>query len=256
MRYTPPVNMLAPPRALLAIAVVFDLICPWSYLGVRRLRECLARRTDISPVIEWRPFLLNPGMERGSAGQADHIIHRFGTEDRTQRLHRSITELGRREGISFRFDLIKTLPPSFDAHRLVRWVAEQAPAFQLSHCSAGGGGFNTSLPACPDDAAGGMVERLFAACFTEGRNIGDLDELARIAAEAGFSRTDALTYLLGPEGRSEIQLATTQAHRIGITGVPCFVFDHHHAIAGAQEPHVIDRLLDVTIAALETASAC
>ncbi|APH56797.1 FrnE protein [Granulibacter bethesdensis] len=249
-------NMLAPPRALLAIAVVFDLICPWSYLGVRRLRECLARRTDISPVIEWRPFLLNPDMERSSAGRDDHIVRRLGTEDRTQRLHRSITELGRREGISFRFDLINTLPSSFDAHRLVRWVAKQATAYHLSHSSAGLSNFNTSFSARPADTTGGMVERLFAACFTEGRDIGDLDELARIASEAGFSRTDALTYLRGLEGRSEIQLATVQAHRLGITGVPCFVFDHHHAIAGAQEPHVIDRLLDVTIAALETASAC
>ena len=117
-------NVLSPPRARLSIEVVFDLVCPWCFLGVRRLRRTLRARPDIAADIAWRPFLLNPDIAPGGVPRQDYIVRKFGGEDRARRLHATITELGRGEGLVFQFDRIRRIPPSLDGHRLVR-MAEQ-----------------------------------------------------------------------------------------------------------------------------------
>ena len=122
------VNVLAPPKSRLAIEVVHDLVCPWCYLGVRRLFRTLRRRPDLLVELAWRPFLLNPDMPRGGMSRADYVVRKFGGEERARRLYSSITELGRAESVAFRFDRIRRTPSSVDAHRLVRWAARHGRA--------------------------------------------------------------------------------------------------------------------------------
>ena len=155
-------NILAPPKARLGIEVVHDLVCPWCFLGVRRLMRTLRRRPDLLFELTWRPFLLNPDMPRGGMARPDYVIRKFGGEDRARRLYASITEIGRAEGILFRFDRIRRTPSSVDAHRLVRYAARFGQA----------------------DA---MVEALFSAHFTDGLDIGDHALLAAIARPAGWT---------------------------------------------------------------------
>jgi predicted DsbA family dithiol-disulfide isomerase len=222
------VNILAPPKARLGVEIVHDLVCPWCFLGVRRLLRTLRRRPDLLFELTWRPFLLNPDMPRGGMSRPDYVIRKFGGEDRARRLYASISDLGRAEGVSFSFERIQRTPSSVDAHRMVRWSARFGRA----------------------DA---MVEALFSAHFTDGRDIGETSVLLAIATSCGLDAPAARVFLAGAEEIDQVHADNLRAHRLGINGVPCFVVAGRHAIAGAQEPEVIERLLDV--AAVEAAES-
>jgi len=214
------VNVLAPPKARLSVEIVHDLVCPWCYLGVRRLLRTLRRRPDLLFDLTWRPFLLNPDMPRVGMSRSDYVVRKFGGEDRARRLYGSIAEIGRSEGLQFRFDRVRRTPSSVDAHRLVRWA------------NRFGG-------------AADMVEALFAAHFTDGRDIGDIAVLGAIAASCGLEPMAVRNFLFSDAEIDAVHADNLRAHRLGINGVPCFVIGGHHAIAGAQEPEVIERLLDI-----------
>jgi predicted DsbA family dithiol-disulfide isomerase len=216
------VNILAPTRARLQIEVVFDLVCPWCYLGVHRLRRTLRGRPDLGADILWRPFLLNPDIPSGGVSRHDYMLRKFGGEERARRLHATIADLGRAEGLRFAFDRIRRIPPSVDAHRLVRFADRQGLA----------------------DAA---VHALFDAYFCEGQDIGEQAALAAIAEGLGLDGAATRRFLAGQQEAEAVHADNLRAHRLGINGVPCFVVQGRHAIAGAQEPEVLERLLDVAL---------
>lgn len=216
-------NILVPPKTRLTIEVVHDLVCPWCYLGLRRLQRTLLRRPDITTELLWRPFLLNPDMPRAGMARADYVVRKFGGEERARRLYASISDIGAAEGLVFRFDRIRRTPSSIDAHRLVRWASERGDG-------------------------GAVVDALFAAHFTEGRDIGDLTVLGTIASSCGLDGIGARRFLESDGDMESVHAENLRAHRLGINGVPCFVIAGKHAIAGAQEPEVIERLLDVALA--------
>ena len=219
-------NILAPPKARLGVEIVYDLVCPWCFLGTRRLMRTLRRRPDLLFELTWRPFLLNPDMPRLGMSRPDYVVRKFGGEDRARRLYASIAEIGRAEGVPFRFEKIRRTPSSVDAHRLVRYAARFGRADE-------------------------MVEALFSAHFTDGRDIGDHAVLLSIAPACGLDLAATRRFLAGDAEADAVHADNLRAHRLGITGVPCFVIAGRHAIAGAQEPEVIERLLDV--AAIEAA---
>jgi predicted DsbA family dithiol-disulfide isomerase len=214
------VNVLAPPKARLTVEVVHDLVCPWCFLGTRRLMRTLRRRPDLLIDLIWRPFLLNPDMPRGGMPRPEYVIRKFGGEDRARRLYASIGEIGRNEGVLFRFDRIRRTPSSLDAHRLVKFATRHGRT----------------------DA---LVEALFSAHFTDGLDIGNAASLALIAGACGLDRTAVRAFLASEQEADAVHADNLRAHRLGINGVPCFVVAGQHAIAGAQEPEVIERLLDV-----------
>ncbi len=220
-------NVLAPPKARLTVEVVHDLVCPWCYLGTRRLIRTIRRRPDLLVDLVWRPFLLNPDMPRLGMSRSDYVVRKFGGEDRARRLYTSITEIGRAEGVQFRFDRVRRTPSSVDAHRVVRWSARFGRADE-------------------------MVEALFAAHFADGRDVGDVSVLCAVAASCGLDPAAARAMLSSDAELDGVHADNLRAHRLGINGVPCFVVAGRHAIAGAQEPEVIERLLDV--AAVQMAS--
>ena len=199
-----------------------DLVCPWCYLGLKRLLRTLASRPDIQAELIWRPFLLNPDMPRAGMARADYVARKFGGEERAKRLYASIAEIGIAEGIPFRFERIRRTPSSIDAHRLVRWA------------DAHGRGTH-------------MVEALFAAHFCDGRDIGDWQVLIAIAGACGLDAMAAHAFLHSDAESDAIHAENLRAHRLVINGVPCFVIAGRHAIAGAQEPEVIARLLDIAV---------
>ena len=215
-------NLLAPPRARLPIEVVFDLVCPWCFLGIRRLRRTLRSRPDVQAELLWRPFLLNPDLGPQGVPQHEFLVRKFGGEDRARRLHGTIADLGWAEGIEFRFDRIRRVPHSLDAHRLIRWAGRFGAADQ-------------------------MVEAMFEAYFTEGADIGDPHVLATIAGHLGLDATMARRFLGTVAEVEAVHADNLRAHRLGINGVPCFVIAGRSAIAGAQEPEVLERLLDVAL---------
>ncbi len=215
-------NLLTPPHLRLPIEVVFDLVCPWCFLGVRRLRRALRARPDVRAELIWRPFLLNPDLAPQGVPRQDYLVRKFGGEERARRLHGTIAELGRVEGIEFRFDRIRRVPHSLDAHRVVRLAGRHG-------------------------AADAMVDALFDAYFTEGVDIGDPAALSALAARQGMDGIATRRFLATVAEVEAVHTDNLRAHRLGINGVPCFVVAGRHAIAGAQEPEVLDRLLDVAL---------
>lgn len=222
-------NLVSSNRGHLDIEVVYDLVCPWCFLGARRLRRMLARRVDILTTVRWRPFLLNPELGAGAGHRHEQAARRFGSEERLRRLHATMTELGRPEGIDFHFERIRRVPSSVDAHRLVRLAGQHGIA----------------------DA---LVDGLFTAHFSEGADIGDHEVLARLGERYGLDQRTVLRFLATGLEVEAVHAENLRAHRLGINGVPCFVISggggigSSHAIAGAQEPEVLGRLLDVALA--------
>jgi predicted DsbA family dithiol-disulfide isomerase len=213
------VNSIAP-IGRFTIEVVHDLICPWCYLGVRRLFHTLRRRPDLRYDLLWRPFLLNPDMPASGMSRADYVMRKFGSEERGRRLYHSISEIGRGEGIEFHFEHMRRAPNSVDAHRLVRFAS------RTSQASA-------------------AVEALFDAHFNKGNDIGDAAVLLEIALEIGLDPHATRRFLASQDEADAVHADNLRAHRLGINGVPCFVIAGRHAIAGAQEGDVLERLLDV-----------
>ncbi|MCS6853467.1 MAG: DsbA family oxidoreductase [Elioraea sp.] len=212
--------MLAPPPVRLGCEVVFDLVCPWCWIGLRRLKRTLAQRPDLVVDVTFRSFLLNPEMPARGLPQGEYLQRKFGGEDRARRLQAAIIEVGRQEGIVFRFDRIQRTPPTLQAHRLVRLAAREGRAWPV-------------------------IEALFAAHFRDGRDIGDRAVLAAIANEAGLNRSVLAAFAADDAETERVMLENLRSHRLGINGVPCFVVAGRHAVAGAQEPEVIERLLEL-----------
>ncbi|MBC7432747.1 MAG: DsbA family oxidoreductase [Rubritepida sp.] len=206
----------------MTIEVVFDLVCPWCYLGIARLMRMLQGRPEVPVEIYWRPFLLNPDIAPGGVPRQDYLVRKFGGEDRARRLHGTIAELGAAEGIEFRFDLIRRVPHTLDPHRLVRWAATRGDADSL-------------------------VMAIFAAHFCEGRDIANPEVLTTLAGAAGLDRAATRGFLATTQEVEAVHAENLRAHRLGINGVPCFVVAGGSAIAGAQEPEVLERLLDVAL---------
>ena len=198
-----------------AIDVVSDVVCPWCFIGKRHLAAALAQIDDLPDVVvRWHPFELNPDLPASGVPRRDYLERKFGGAERAAQIYARVHEAGRRGGIAFDFDAIERQPNTREAHRLIAWAQANGDA----------------------DA---LVERLFAAYFLEGRFIGDRDELARVAAEAGVDEAAARTWLASDIGRAEIAKAEERARALGITGVPFFIFDGRVALSGAHPPDTL-----------------
>lgn len=202
------------------IEFIFDTVCPWCFVGKRRLERALARRPNVSAEIIWRPFLLNPDMPEDGIPRATYLERKFGGPARVSRMLAGLVEAGRGEGIAFDFDAITRTPNSLHSHRLVRFA----------------GGFGL---------AGQAVEGILRAYFEEGRDIGSRAVLEDVAVQAGLPRGEVAAYLAGGEGRSDVFMENAHTHRLSINGVPCFVFETSYGIAGAQDPDILVRMIDL-----------
>ena len=205
------------------IDVFFDPICPWCFIGKRRLQRALGQRPAISAVLNWRPFMLNPDMPPQGMERHAYLLHKFGTEARVRRLLGALEATGQSEEIDFKFDDIQHTPATHDAHRLVKYATEHGQGEPV-------------------------VENLFRAFFIEGRDIGLLDELSAIGRSVGLDGGALDAYLDSTVDASWVIEQNSQAHRLGVNGVPCFLFNDELALQGAQPSDILARLLDAAAA--------
>ena len=205
------------------IDVFFDPICPWCYIGKRRLQRALGQRPAISAQLNWRPFMLNPEMPPQGMEREAYLLHKLGTEARVRRLLGALEATGQSEEIGFNFDGIRHTPATQDAHRLVKYASEHGQGEQV-------------------------VESLFRAFFVEGRDIGLFDELSAIGRAVGLDGGALDAYLDSSTDSSWIIEQNSQAHRMGVNGVPCFLLNGELALQGAQQPEILARLLDAAAA--------
>jgi len=205
------------------IDIFSDPVCPWCFIGTRRLRRALSARPELNPSVRWRPFQLNPAMPAEGMDRAAYLASRYGTIAEAERLNANVGHVGTLEGIAFRFDRITTTPSTVNAHRLIRY----AEAFDLHSV---------------------MADAVFAAYFLEGRDIGDIDALIDIADEVGLEHEAASTFLAGPDGVEAVRGEDMRARQLGIESVPCFIVDKRFVISGAQEPEAFYSLFDLAAA--------
>lgn len=201
------------------IEIFSDTVCPWCFIGKRRLERALAMRPDIAVEIRWRAFQLNPWMPPEGMERAAYLQAKFGAQDAT-RIYDNIRRVGAAEDIAFRFDRIPRTPNTLDSHRLIR------------HAEGVG-------------RQNDVVEALFAAYFLDGRDIGDIGVLTEIAAAAGLAPDAARAFLEGDAERDAVRAEDMRARQMGIQGVPCFVLDRSYAVSGAQEPEYFLPLFDL-----------
>ncbi len=204
------------------IDIISDVVCPWCFIGKRRLEKALQLRPEIEATITWRPFQLNPDMPAEGMARADYIATKFGDNSHSRRIHQTIAEAGATVGIAFAFDKIKRSPNTRHAHRLIRYATRQG-------------------------VGGDVVTRLFEGYFMQGRDVGDTATLAAIAAEAGLDEREARAFLTGDAERDEIVAEDRNARRLGVNAVPCFIFAGQYAISGAQEPEFFLPVFDLVL---------
>lgn len=211
-------------RAIIQLDVYLDVICPWCFIGKRRLDRALAmaagRGPGLAPLkVKWLPFLLNPLMAPGGMDRKAYLAWKFGGAERVGFISERIVQEGLPDGIAFAFERIARTPSTLDAHRAILFAQGQGDATAL-------------------------VEALFAAYFIQGRDIGEHGELLEIGRAAGLDGKSLSDYLHSGAGRDEVIESNARGHAMGINAVPCFVFDGHKALSGAQPPEVILRLFD------------
>ncbi len=206
------------------IDVISDVVCPWCYVGKRRLDAALAglasTNPELEPVVSWHPFELSPDVPQGGVPRKPYMDAKLGGAERVRAAHERIAALGAGVGIPFAFDRITVQPNTLDAHRLIAWAQRQG------------------------EDAGDVVERLFAAFFVEGRDIGSRTVLADIAAEARLDGVAARAYLDGDAGAAEIRESERRAQALGVGGVPFFIFGEKLAVSGAQEVQTLMDAID------------
>ncbi len=200
------------------IDIVSDVVCPWCFIGKHRLEAALqllrVERPDVAPRIRWLPYFLNPDTPEEGEPYRPFLEKKFGGPEKLAQIQAHVAEAGRTAGIEFAFERIELRANTLRAHRLIRRVQKTGDA-------------------------GVLVERLFAAHFLNGENIGDAGVLARIAGECGDDEAAALAYLLSEEDAAEVRAQAERGQRMGISGVPFFIFNGRYGIGGAQPPEVL-----------------
>jgi predicted DsbA family dithiol-disulfide isomerase len=205
------------------IDIVADVVCPWCWIGKRRLERALAQRPGLNVTRSWRAFQLHPDLPSEGVPHAASVVAGFGRSRDAGRAYAALAAAGRGEGIEFAFERIGRAPNTLRAHRLIRFAADEG-------------------------AGDAVVEALFRAYFLEGRDIGDSETLAAIAARVGMPRAAVRRHLEGEAGTREVLAEDRRARRLGIHAVPCFVIERGYAISGAQEPEMFLSLFDVALA--------
>jgi predicted DsbA family dithiol-disulfide isomerase len=194
----------------LSVDVFSDVICPWCFVGKRRLEKAVAAY-DGSVRVRRLPFQLNPKMAKEGVSRREYRTRKFGSWERSQELNARLVAVGQEEGIHFALDRIGRTPNTLHAHRLI-WLTEK------------------------QGVQGAVLEALFRAYFIEGRDIGDRQALLDVVAEAGLDRQKAADLLDGGEGLEAIQASEEQARRLRVEGVPFFIINEKLTLSGAQQP--------------------
>ena len=196
---------------VLRVDVYSDVICPWCYVGKRRLERALKAWDGVPVNIRWRPFQLNPTMPQQGMDRRQYLDAKFGGSAAAQAIYDQVSRAGAEEGIHFAFERIARTPNTFAAHRLI-WLAGH------------------------HDKQDEMVEMLFRRYFVEGGDIGSIETLSLVAAQAGLDQAATETFLTGDEGVGEVKAEEAAGHRVGIRGVPYFVVNGAYVLSGAQPP--------------------
>ncbi len=203
----------------MTIDVVADVVCPWCYLGWRRLKSALALRPDVDAQLIWRPYQLDPTLPEEGVDRKAYMAQKFRDPDKLKAVHTALVEGGAEEGITFDFEAIEISPNTNAAHRVIRWALTAGVQDQV-------------------------VEAMFKAYFEQGLDIGDPMVLADVAEAAGMERLVVLQLLSEGADREAVAREHAMAVQGGVTGVPFAIFAGKVAVVGAETPEHIAQAID------------
>jgi predicted DsbA family dithiol-disulfide isomerase len=208
---------------MVKLDIISDPVCPWCYIGKTNLEAALANRPDHPFVIEWHPFQLNPDMAPEGVDTLAHFHKKFGGPEGMAAAYGRVTTVAAEVGLTLHLDLIKRTPNTLNAHRLIHW--------------AGIEGKQTAA-----------VDALFAAYFTQGRDIGDAEVLCDIADAIGMDASVVARLLASDADAEDIRARDVHSRQMGVSAVPTFIVAHRHAVQGAQPAEVWERVIDDILA--------
>jgi predicted DsbA family dithiol-disulfide isomerase len=202
----------------LTIEVVSDVVCPWCYIGKRRLEAALelyaqAKPDAPPPKVSFHPFQLNPDLPPEGMLRADYVARKWGGSPSSE-VYARVSGVGKSVGIDFEFDRIVRQPNTKAAHALIALAGEL-------------------------DVQPAVKEAMMRAYFIDGRDLTDIDTLVEVAERAGLDPKRARAHLADPDALRAIDGADLQARRIGVEGVPFFIFNRRYAVSGAQEAQAL-----------------
>jgi predicted DsbA family dithiol-disulfide isomerase len=193
----------------LPVDVVSDVVCPWCFIGKKRLEDAIALVPDIPVEVRFHPYFLNDWIPREGISRKDYLTTKFGSVERYKEIAQRVAEAAAAEGLVYALDRISRQPNTLDCHRLILWARNH-------------------------DAAGRMKQRLMELYFSEGADLTARDTLVQAAIDCGMDGT-VVTELLASDADSErVSRAAEQAKEAGIAGVPCFILGGVLAVSGAQ----------------------
>ena len=200
----------------LTIDVVSDVMCPWCWIGKRRLAKALELVEGVPVSVRWRPYQLDPTLPPEGKDRRRYLEEKFGGPDRAAEIYARIGEAGAAEGLPMALDAIAVSPNTLDAHRLVRWAANEG-----------------------EDTQERVVEMLFEAFFAKAENIAEHDVLVRIAEDAGMQAKVVRDLLATDADRAATLEEIAKAQAMGVQGVPCYILADRYAVTGAQDPETL-----------------
>jgi predicted DsbA family dithiol-disulfide isomerase len=203
-------------RIPMPVDVVSDVVCPWCFIGKRRLEKAMALAPDIPLTVRWRPYFLNPWVPREGISRTDYLTTKFGSAAGHERIAQRIAAAAGAEGLVYALDRMARQPNTLDCHRMIRW--------------AGNAG------ASPDGGAARMKQRLMEFYFSEGADLTQRETLVQAAVDCDLDAGEIRNRLASNVDELEVTAEAVAASNAGVEGVPCFIFGGVLAVAGAQAP--------------------
>jgi predicted DsbA family dithiol-disulfide isomerase len=205
----------------LQIDIVSDVVCPWCYIGKKRLERALALAAEVPVELHWRPYFLNPWVPREGIDRDSYLTTKFGSVDAYRKIAGRVVEEAAAEGLSYHPELVRRQPNTLDCHRLIHWAEHDA------------GG----------DKSAAMKQRLMELYFRDGGDLTDVDVLVQAAADCGLDPQKTRQLLASD---TDVELISEQAKDAadkGVSGVPTFVFARKYAVSGAQPAEQLARAI-------------
>ena len=214
----------------LTIDIVSDVVCPWCYIGKRRIENALALVPDVPVEVRWRPFFLNPWVPRQGISREEYLTTKFGSVDAYNGIAGRVVAAANEEGLIYRPNLVKRQPNTIDCHRLIHWADARG-------------------------LAADMKQRLMELYFRDGGDLTDTEVLVEAAADVGLDADDVRKRLATDEDVALVSAQAQEASDKGISGVPTFVFAGKYAVSGAQPADQIARAIRQVSAELNAQAA-
>jgi predicted DsbA family dithiol-disulfide isomerase len=198
----------------LPVDVVSDVVCPWCFIGKRRLERAIALKPEIPVEVRFRPYFLNDWIPREGINREEYLTKKFGSVERYGAIAQRVAAAAADEGLTYALDKISRQPNTLDCHRLILWAGENGNAAR-------------------------MKQRLMELYFSEGADLTDREVLVRAATEVGMNADQVRERLAGDTDVEAVAREARSAKEAGIDGVPCFIFGGRLAVSGAQTPEYL-----------------